>query len=70
MADSTGAQVVTMCEVRASVVARSNRNPSTCRSVTQYRKDDRISSTIRGDSARIAFPHPVGLSYIPPSSIQ
>ena len=70
MAEMTGAQVVTIAEVRHIVEARSNRNPSTCNSVTQYRSDDRIRSTIRGDSARIALPQPVGLSYNPPSSIQ
>ncbi len=70
IADRTGAQVVTIAEVRASVDARSKRKPSTCRSVTQYRSEDRINSTMRGDSALIALPHPVGLSYMPPSSIQ
>ena len=44
---------------RASVLARSNRNPSTCISVTQYRSESMIICRTRGFRMFGELPQPV-----------
>ena len=44
---------------RASVAARSNRNPSTCISVSQYRSESMISRSVTGFPAFSELPVPV-----------
>ena len=44
---------------RAKVAARSNRNPSTCISVTQYRSESMISRSVTGFPAFSELPVPV-----------
>ena len=44
---------------RASVGARSNRNPSTCISVIQYRSESMISCSVIGSPALRELPQPV-----------
>ena len=45
--------------VRVSADIRSNRKPSTCISVTQYRRESRISRSASGSSALTVLPQPV-----------
>ncbi len=49
----------TSCSSRASALARSKRNPSTCISVTQYRSESMMSWSTRGLIMFRVFPHPV-----------
>ena len=44
---------------RAKVAARSNRKPSTCISVSQYRSESMISRSVSGLPAFSEFPVPV-----------
>ena len=49
----------TSCNSRASVLARSKRNPSTCISVTQYRRLSMIICSTRGLVIFSVLPQPV-----------
>ena len=49
----------TSCSDRASAEARSNRKPSTCISVTQYRSESIISCSAAGVRTSKVLPQPV-----------